>query len=624
MISLNIKEELEMHLKGSNFHLALNILSGLYFSLLIISYDLSHNSFNLFNIIYHLIFLFGVLIYSWKKSVDSFGRMYFLQDLIHNRKVDQAYGGVTFISESYDEKNRDSKFDHIKMNGLTLRVILIFACIISLYIAGKYLIIPHSSLGSGIISIYLLIMLYNARIWTITFVNLFVGLGIFCFISDFKLIEVQVLGIIFLCLFIILHKLLIDFYYSKLTKSSYSINILSLSKKLFPQFFLLILSFLISMSFISPNYSLLDKIVKKLLAPVKMDVAEEVKSELKKIKPLQKIEIKNIEVDNLMEILETVLDMPLPADLLDNIDNSLKNMTPSDQLKMRKLRDEFHSTNQGIIEIKKSNISTQLKSIKINKLLESKNKIIEDMLKLNENYKMDHNDSIVLDKVNQELKNTNENISLKDINVMEAELKNMKGELESLELSAQSFSETQKKQIKENIKNIEKREEVIQKVKEKKEDSKLNKFIILVLGSLVILKLFYIFKSLIQKGHIISSRLEIDEELRSEIQNDLKAIPKKFKSFNEEILLKYKCYHKISEKLFYPNEFAPPAMILVDCFEDAELKKSAKALGIIFNNQEFARQKEFSRKEIRIFRKAFINFSNFVILNLENEEIIST
>lgn len=132
------------------------------------------------------------------------------------------------------------------------------------------------------------------------------------------------------------------------------------------------------------------------------------------------------------------------------------------------------------------------------------------------------------------------------------------------------------------------------------------KFLAIVLFVFLIL---FILKKFLAKDKLHEIKEELSPEQKNKVHHLLKRIPRHYKSFEEEVDVKYKIFHEMAEVIFFPPETkAPPAMILAKAKEisgDEKLSKLAKNIGLFFNAIHFGAKKDFTAKERRIFKKSF-------------------
>ena len=148
-------------------------------------------------------------------------------------------------------------------------------------------------------------------------------------------------------------------------------------------------------------------------------------------------------------------------------------------------------------------------------------------------------------------------------------------------------------------------------LKQKKWEKQVGQFLLI----LILFAFIFFILRIFAKEKIKRDKFELTPEQRVNLDQVLSQLPGSFKDFQEEVDLKYKVYHGAIQELFYPNQKAPPALIIAEQWQEvsySSLRELDSAMGGVFNKVHFGKQDKFHKKEVREFRKNFDRFKKII------------
>lgn len=135
------------------------------------------------------------------------------------------------------------------------------------------------------------------------------------------------------------------------------------------------------------------------------------------------------------------------------------------------------------------------------------------------------------------------------------------------------------------------------------------------LFSLLSFLLFLFILKLFRKKEFIDSKEELSTEKKEEISKLIALRKNKFISFSEEVNYKYKIFYNFIHIVYYSPDFPPPPALISKQVEFSladQVRDFSHIFSTFFNSVHYDKKQEFSKKDIKLFRKNFNKFYKYM------------
>lgn len=553
-----------------------------------------------------IVVLVSVII-SVQKVMISQTELYDLSDIANESCGNPMLAGLELEAINEKRNKRDLLLAKLKVSRRSLNSIMLTV----LLLGALSLIGVKSGLGNFTLISFFVFIHLRIQVWGQLLLGLYCIPSVMGFIINLNLYSHLILAVIQIFLFILTHKVLTTFFWTRMVSKNRSITIAW--KPLAPQLFLGAILFLISIYFINPEKNILHYIAQK----IELIQLEKKESVLKKqlaenILPVSQSKNSNLHLTNIdTKFLNTAeMDLSLKSDY------KLKELEEITNQKHTELFDNLKKSN-GSAQV--ARIETLMEEIQqLNSQIEnrmngsSNTKNIKQYLKTSRDFMNEGRKQLEQLKLMEDIDRLNSKLSegpKRDLISIDSHVEAQEQAQKILDENYNNLSSDQVQQLENVIQQSAKKNKAVLNYKREKRfhPSWINKILIFIFVVLVVL-----FKKLFSQKKIIIDDVDLDDEVKKKIIQDYKNLPRKFSSFMDEVRQKYCFFHRTIEEINYNKELAPPAIALARDIQIQNLSRVAFDLGNTFNLVEFSNQEKFSRTEVRKFRQCFKFFIKYL------------
>ncbi len=524
------------------------------------------------------------------RALLNFNKIYNISHFIDAENINkQSVSGVKIspVKARFWELNFDVIEKYKSEKRKILNVILLLGLIYLIIYLG-------SKVGMINIPLVCFIAFCSFRIATwgqvlaFLYINLFVfALGFSVKQSSHVLILICVIGSFF-----VLQKLLVTFHWWKIAKNQ--VKFVSNLKGSASIIIACCLLAVILSSVLNPKLNL----VKNLL-----DYYEKLSTSSKIVENKRTSKEITVDISNL-ESIKTIQTQKLNSN---EIEKTLKRLNQEinshSDLSLQKDLNQKIKDLQKIeykLKLKSGNKALNLKPLEKNELENLEKEFSTKAQKLSEEISLKRKNS-ELEQISLQIKELkgDKKVSDKKLNEIKTELLKIEKEATN-KIGKKIIRKTEK--LKNGIKKVEKRNK---EIKEKRVWQK----VLILLG---LFSLLLYLKNLIFQKKVVHSGVELSDKIKNELKVKLRSVHKRYPSFKDEVLAKYRCFHFAMEEIHFEGVEAPPSMIIGRELSEKKVKEIAFELSHFFDKTQFIEKRHFSKKEIRHFRKSFSHFEKYL------------